>query len=314
LAFFDVLNGRYNLIAASVFPSREYKGLDQIVAHFVHSSDLRPTSACFGIAGPVYKGRVETSNLPWVIESQQLADELKIRKATLINDLEATAWGVSTLGANDLVSLNRVEILLPGNQAVIAAGTGLGQAGMYWDGSQYHAFACEGGHCDFAPRNDLEVELFCYLRSRFGHVSYERILSGPGLVNVYGFLRDTGRGSEPVWMAKEMADGDPAAAISKAGLDGSSRLCEQALDLFVSIYGAEAGNLALKHKSTGGLFLAGGIAPKLLPKLSAPGFLEAFIDKGRMQYLMESIPVKVITNDALALLGAARCAVVHSET
>ena len=237
-----------------------------------------------------------------------LAEELKIKKALLINDLEANAWGIPALEAKDVVALNHVKGQPIGNQAVIAAGTGLGEAGMYWDGVRHQVFASEGGHGDFAPRNPLEVELFNYLRTRFGHVSYERIISGPGLVNVFSFLRDTGRGTPPQWLTDEMAHSDPAAAISRAGMDGKCSLCEQALDLFVSIYGAEAGNLALKLMATGGVYLGGGIAPKMLAKLSGPLFMQAFAGKGRMQALLESMPVMVITNDQIALLGAARCA------
>ena len=183
---------------------------------------------------------------------------------------------------------------------------------MYWDGAKHHVFACEGGHADFAPRNQLEVELFNYLHTRFGHVSYERIVSGPGLVNVFSFLRDTGRGTPPQWLTDEMSQSDPAAAISRAGIDSKCGLCEQALDLFVSIYGAEAGNLALKIMATGGIYLGGGIAPKMLSKLSGPLFMQAFTGKGRMQALLESMPVRVITNDRIALLGAARCALVKT--
>ncbi len=312
LAFFDVSNGHFSLISASVFPSREYTGLDEIVAKFVDATSVHPDSACFGVAGPVRNGRVEASNLPWVIDSNRLADELRIRKAVLINDVEANAWGIPTLDPKDVVSLNQVKGAPAGNQAVIAAGTGLGEAGMYWDGVQHHVFACEGGHGDFAPRNELEMDLLRYLRARFGHVSYERIVSGPGLLNVFHFLRDSGRGTEPKWLADEMLHSDPAAAISKAALDGKCPLSEQALDLFVSIYGAEAGNLALKIMATGGVYLGGGIAPKIVPKLSGPLFMQAFVCKGRMQPLLETMPVKVITNDKTALLGAARCAVVRA--
>jgi glucokinase len=308
LAFFDVLDGRFSLISASIFPSREYSGLDEIVAKFVETANLSADTACFGIAGPVRNGRVEASNLPWIIESKRLAEELKIGKALLINDLEANAWGIPALEAKDVVALNHVKGKPIGNRAVIAAGTGLGEAGMYWDGVRHQVFASEGGHGDFAPRNPLEVELFNYLRTRFGHVSYERIISGPGLVNVFSFLRDTGRGVPPQWLTDEMAHSDPAAAISRAGMDGKCSLCEQALDLFVSIYGAEAGNLALKLMATGGVYLGGGIAPKMLAKLSGPLFMQAFAGKGRMQALLESMPVMVITNDQIALLGAARCA------
>src|SRR3989475_10808435 len=312
LAFFDVVDGHFSPVSASVFPSREYRGLDEIVTKFVDSSNVRPDAACFGVAGPIRNGRVEASNLPWVVESKRLADELKLRKALLINDLEANAWGIHALDPKEVVCLNQVKGSPIGNQAVIAAGTGLGEAGMYWDGVQHHVFACEGGHGDFAPRNDLEMDLLRYLRARFGHVSYERIVSGPGLLNVFHFLRDSGRGTEPKWLADEMLHLDPAAAISKAALDGKCPLSEQALDLFVSIYGAEAGNLALKIMATGGVYLGGGIAPKIVPKLSGPLFMQAFVCKGRMQPLLETMPVKVITNDKTALLGAARCAVVRA--
>jgi glucokinase len=314
LAFFDVLNGHFNLLSGSVFPSRDYRGLDEIVAQFVSSANLRPDAACFGIAGPVRNGRVEASNLPWTVDSKRLAEELKIRTAVLINDLEANAWGIPALDPQDVVRLNQVKGAPAGNQAVIAAGTGLGEAGMYWDGFEHHVFASEGGHADFAPRNELEVELLRYLRGRFGHVSYERIVSGPGLVNVFHFLRDTGRGTEPKWLTEEMAHSDPAAAISHAAIQSQCGLCEQAVDLFVSIYGAEAGNLALKIMATGGVYLGGGIAPKTLSKLAGPLFMQAFLSKGRMQPLLESIPVKVITNDNIALLGAARFSVAKSAT
>jgi glucokinase len=314
LAFFDVRNGDFRLVSASIFPSREYSGLDEIVAKFVDSSALAPDAACFGIAGPVRNGRVETSNLPWKIEARRLADELKLKNTVLINDLEANAWGISALDAKDVLCLNQVKGHPVGNQAVIAAGTGLGEAGMYWDGSKHHIFACEGGHSDFAPRDELEIELLRYLSGRFGHVSYERIVSGPGLINVFQFLRDTGRGKEPAWLTEEMQKTAPAAAISRAAIDGKCPLCEQALDIFISVYAAEAGNLALKLFSTGGVYLGGGIAPKLVSKLEEPLFMEAFVGKGRMRPLLEAMPVKVITNEQTALMGAARCAVARAAT
>ena len=312
LAFFDAANGQFHLVSTSTYPTHKYASLDQIVTEFVDTAKLHPDAACFGVAGPVSNGRVQTINLPWIVESQRLADELKIKQALLINDLEATAWGVPALPASDLVALNRVPGTPLGTQAVIAAGTGLGEAGMYWDGTQHHVFACEGGHADFAPRDNLEVDLFRYLHKLYGHVSYERILSGPGLVNVFHFLRDTGRGTEPQWLTDEMHATDPAAAISRSALDGTCPLSEQALGVFISVYGAEAGNLALKTKATGGVYIAGGIAPKILPKLAGPLFMQAFVSKGRMQSLLESIPVRVAVNDQTALLGAARCAAMKS--
>jgi len=313
LAFFEFTEGHFRLGPASVFPSREYAGLDEIATKFVQTVGARPEAACFGIAGPVRNGRVSTSNLPWVIDSQVLAKELQVPKAILINDLEASAWGIAALNPGDTFPLNEVAGDTFGNQAVIAAGTGLGEAGVWSDGVQHRIIASEGGHADFAPRNELELELFRYLCTQFGHVSYERVLSGPGLVNVFHFLRDTGRGTEPDWLTEEMGQSDPAAAISRAADDDSNGLSAQAMAIFVSVYGAEAGNLALRMMATGGVFLAGGIAPKILPHLSQPGFMQAFLDKGRMRPVLEKIPVKVITNDKLALLGAARCAVVKSR-
>ncbi len=308
LAFFDVSNGQLKLVLASVFPSAQFRSLDEIVAKFVSSSHIHPESACFGAAGPVRQGRIETTNLPWTIEAQALARELQINKVILLNDLEANAWGIATLTPEDFVTINPVKGNLAGNRAVIAAGTGLGEAGMSWDGERYHIFATEGGHTDFAPRNELEIELFRYLANRFGRVSYERIISGPGLVNTFHFLRDSGKGDEPQWLTDEMQQIDPAAAISKAAMAGQSPLCEHALDLFISIYAAEAGNLALKLMANGGVFLGGGIAPKILTKLTGPMFMQNFAAKGRMRPLLESMPVQVIVNDQTALLGAARCA------
>jgi glucokinase len=314
LAFFDVSNGAFRMVSSSVYPSRDYRGLGEIVSRFLKDSHLHPEAACFGIAGPVRNGRVEASNLPWIVESKRLASEFKLDRTVLINDLEASAWGIATLEAKDLVPLSQGKAKAGENQGVIAAGTGLGEAGMYWDGSDYRILACEGGHADFAPRTELEIELLQYLAARYGHVSYERVLSGPGLVNVFHFLRDTGRGTEPEGVSEEMRRRDPAAAISRAAIEGRCGLCEQALDLFVSVYGAEAGNLALKLMATGGIYIGGGIAPQILPKLSAPRFLESFRSKGRMQALLEGIPVSVITNDTLALRGAARCATASTKT
>jgi glucokinase len=309
LAYFQVKNGHLAVAVEHVFPSREHRGLDEIVAKFVDSQGIKPELACFGVAGPVRAGRVETSNLPWIVEASTLARELCLPGVLLINDLEANAWGIADLEETDLVELNKVAGKPSGNQAVISAGTGLGQAGLYWNGQAYDVFATEGGHCDFAPRTEIEIELLRFLSARFGHVSVERIVSGPGLVNVYRFLRDTHRGEEPGWLTDQMAHGDAAAAISRAALGAKAPLAEHALDLWVSIYGAEAGNLALKIMATGGVYLGGGIAPKIISKLSGLLFMQAFVGKGRMQPLLEAIPVRVITNDKIALFGAARCAV-----
>jgi glucokinase len=305
----DRQGGHFVAVHEEVFSSRQFRGLDEIVLKFVSDTGVHPSIASFGIAGPVRNGRVETSNLPWVVEASRLAQELQLDAVNLINDLEAQAWGIQCLGPADTVTLNPIPPNHPvGNQAVVAAGTGLGEAGLIWDSERerHNIFACEGGHADFAPRNDVEIELLRYLLARFGHVSYERILSGPGLVNVYLFLKDTHRGEEPQWLRDEIAAGDQAAAISRAAVSARAPLAEQALDLWISIYGAEAGNMALKVLASGGVFLAGGIAPKILPKLSGPLFMQAFLGKGRLQPVLEAIPVRVITNEKTGLLGAAR--------
>jgi len=312
LAYFQPQNGHLRLVTERVFPSRQHSEFGEIVTEFLHDSGTRPEMACFGIAGPVRNGRVETSNLPWVIEQSRLANQIQLSKTWLINDLEASAWGIGALSAADLVPLNAVSGPAVGNQGVIAPGTGLGEAGLFWDGKVHYVFACEGGHSDFAPRDELQIELLRFLRTRFGHVSYERILSGPGLVNVYEFLRDSGRGEETADMKARMAACDLAAAISGAALDGSCKLAVDALELWISVYGAEASNLALKVMATGGLFLAGGITPKILQKLKGSTFLQAFVDKGRLRPLVESIPVQVVVNDKAGLLGAARCAAVRA--
>ncbi len=311
LAYFQPQNGHLRLVSERVFASREYSELGEIVSKFLQDAATRPDVACFGIAGPVRNGRVETSNLPWVIEQSRLAKQIQLPATLLINDLEANAWGIGGLNPQDLVPLNRVEPSV-GNQAVIAPGTGLGEAGLYWDGSRHEVFASEGGHADFAPRGNLQVELLQYLESRYGHVSYERVLSGPGLVNVYEFLRGKGYADEPAGFAAHLEQEDAAAVISRAALDGTNRLAEQALDLWITVYGAEAGNLALKVMATGGIFLSGGISPKILSKLTGPLFMRAFLEKGRLRPLLEGIPVQVITNDKSGLLGAARCAAARS--
>lgn len=311
LAYFQPQNGRFQLVSERVFPSREHRGLGEIVTRFLDESDTRPEAACFGIAGPVRNGRVETSNLPWVIEQSVLANQIHLAATLLINDLEASAWGIGALGAGDLVTLNPGAGSVAGNQAVIAPGTGLGEAGLFWDGARHHVFASEGGHTDFAPQGDLQTELLRFLTKRFGHVSYERILSGPGLVNVYEFMCASGCGKALPELAVAMETGDPAAAISRAALSGKDALAEQALDLWVAVYGGEASNLALKIMSTGGLFLTGGISPKILPKLKGSLFMEAFLEKGRMRALVSAMPVHVVTNEKAGLLGAARCAAVR---
>ena len=309
LAFFDGTPDRLTAIAVEIFPSREHKGLEEIAKKFIATHNQVPGAACFGIAGAIRDGVVETTNLPWIVSARKVAAELGIDQVSLVNDLEANAHGIALLEPSDFIPLSAGIPVSGGNRALISAGTGLGEAGLLAEkNGSYRPFPSEGGHVDFAPRNELEMELLRYLMNRFEHVSYERVLSGPGLHNIYEFLRDTGRGEEPAWLADAIAHGDPSAAIAKSGLEGTSAICTQALDMFVSIYGAEAGNLALKVVATGGTFIGGGIAPKIIRKLNGPTFLNAFQAKGRVSPLLRDTPVRVITNDKTALLGAGRVA------
>lgn len=305
LALFGLTGEQVKEEVSEVYPSGEYESLDSIVRKFIKTHDQPLKYACFGVAGPVIGGRCETPNLAWVIDGNRLANTLNLKTVELINDLEANAYGISVLGEEDFVVLNEGVYDPAGNAALIAAGTGLGEAGLYRDGRKYRPFPTEGGHADFAPRSDLEIELLRFLLGKYDRVSYERVVSGPGLHNIYTFLLETGRGSQPPWLAEMMSVDDPPAVISQAAIDGRSELCQMALDMFVSLYGSEAGNLALKFKATGGVFVGGGIAPKIISRLKEPDFMEAFVAKGRMRSLLEPIPVQVILNDQTALLGAA---------
>jgi len=309
LAVFEVRNNALRTVVERSYPSREHAGLREIVSRFVaeHRPDIQHAS--FGIAGPVVAGRVKTPNLPWVIDAQDLADELGIAAAGLLNDVEANAYGIAALAAGDLVPLNAGTPGAAGNAAVIAAGTGLGEAMLYWDGQRHHPLASEGGHADFAPQTDQEIDLLRYLQAKFGHVSYERLLSGPGFFNVYCFLRDSGFAPEPAAVTDMIKRGeDPNPVIGQMGVDGTDRLSTATMDLFSTIYGAEAGNLALKCMAVGGVFVGGGIAPKLLPALQRGGFMRGFTAKGRFKGLMEGLEVKVALNPEAPLLGAAHYA------
>jgi glucokinase len=308
LACFKVEHGRLQQVAEKTYPSRNYPGLGEIATAFAATQPGKLRCACFGIAGPVCDGRVVTPNLAWVVDSHTLARELRLPTVTLLNDLEANAYGIAALDPEDFATLNPGVPNAQGNTAVISVGTGLGEAGLYWDGKTHRPFACEGGHTDFAPRNELEIDLLRYLLAKHERVSYERVLSGPGLYTIYQFLRDTGRGKEPAELAAAVQSSDPSAAVSRFGMEGRYELCVQALDLFVSFYGSEAGNLALKIMSTGGVYIGGGVAPKILKKLQEPAFLKAFVGKGRMKPLLEAMPVRVILKETTALLGAARVA------
>jgi glucokinase len=309
LALFEGTPDRLIARDIEVFPSPHFSGPAEIVRKYLATHHQTVQGAAFGLPGAVVDGRVQTTNLPWVVDSRHLAAELGLDRVELINDLFANAHGIALLQESDFVVLNPGMPSPTGNRVLISAGTGLGEAGLIAEsGGSFRPFPSEGGHADFAPTNELQVELLRYLFGRFEHVSYERVLSGPGLHNIYDFLRDTRRAEEPAELADEIKNGDPSAAIAKSALAGSAAIAVQALDILVSIYGAEAGNLTLKVVATAGAFIGGGIAPKIIEKLKGPTFMKAFTAKGRFHALLSNVPVRVITNDKTALFGAGRVA------
>jgi glucokinase len=305
LALFTEGGGGLALLREDVLASREFPTLESALERFLAGGPSETiAAACLGVAGPVVDGRWEAVNLPWKLDEATLAKTVSAKRAKLLNDLEATGHGMLGLPPSSLVAL-QAGVAHRGNMALIAAGTGLGEALIVWDGARHRAVGSEGGHVDFAPRTDLEVELLQFLRREFGRVSYERVLSGPGLHNIYRFLRGRSGPAEPDWLRARMAESDPSAVISETALARRDPRCVEALDLFVSIYGAEAGNLALKGCAVGGVFIGGGIGPKIRAKLLDGTFMTAFRDKGRLSPLLATIPVNLALEPRAALLGAA---------
>jgi glucokinase len=305
LALYDFTNGRLTHTRDERFPAREYSGLEEIVREFLGSDTV--TAACFGVPGPVRDGRLRLTNLPWTLDSRELAADLAISHVFLINDLEANGYGIAELGPEQIYTLAEGDAGQIGNRALIAAGTGLGEGFLVWNGRMHVPYPSEGGHSDFAPRNEDEIELLRFLKQKYnGRISFERVVSGMGMTGIYEFLRDVRGMEEPTWLAEKLADaGDPNSVITEMGLAARSEICAKTLDLFVSAYGAEAGNLALKVLSVGGLYLGGGIAPRILEKLKDGTFIKAFTDKGRLSQLLINMPVRVILDSRAALLGAA---------
>ena len=303
------VNGRTARVAQqSRYPSRDYPGLTPIVRGFCEGLASRPDRACFGIACPVVGDDCTAPNLPWTINARKLADEIGIPRSTIINDFVAVGYGVELLGPADLATLQEGTPVLQGPIAVIGAGTGLGQGFLFWEGDHYRVLPSEGGHGDYAPHNKLQTGLLQFLHEQFGRVSWERLLSGAGMVNVYRYLLAAGAAPEQPSVRSEMEKEDPAAVITRHALAKTDCLADRAVDLFCELLGAQAGNLALTVISTGGVYLAGGIAPRIAERLKSGPFLRAFRDKGRMTELLSRIPVHVITNPNVGLLGAAAVA------
>jgi len=295
-------------LAGESFPSREAPDLENIVDRFLESNPAPISSACFGIAGPVINGRCKTTNLPWVVSETLMKRRFHWRHVRLLNDLAAAALAIPLLRPSELASLNKGIRKKNGNLALLSPGTGLGQAMLAFKDGEYVPLSSEGGHVSFSLTTEREIELWRYLKNKFDHVSVERVLSGPGLVNIYSWLRDSGRFEEPPWLKELMKQGDPAKAISENALRKEQALCVESLRLYVAMLGSAAGNLALTSMAVGGVYLGGGIPPKILPALQQGSFLKAFMAKGRFADFLARIPVRVILNDKAALLGAAHAA------
>lgn len=313
LAWVSQTGDSLHLNVTKSYHSQKFTTLQEVIDAFMGEFPETVTRAAFGIAGPVVNGRSRLTNLGWDVDGQEVARGLSLGSVGLLNDLAATAYGTLRLKETERIVLKPGSSQPGGTIAVIAAGTGLGEGGLVWDGTRYIALPSEGGHTDFGPRNDDEMDLLRFLLNEFDRVSYERVACGPGLHNIYRFLRDRSGAPEPSWLTEAMAAGDPSAAISRAGVEQKDNVCEKSLAMFVSSYGAEAGNLALKLLATGGVYVGGGIAPKILPQLQDGSFVRSFVRKGRYESLMHAIPVYVILNDQTALLGAAHFALMSGD-
>lgn len=293
----------------TTYPSADYQSLDAIVSDWAKKENLKVDAACFGVAGPVRDSVVVTTNLPWTVRADMLSKVLGSAPVSLINDVEAHAYGIPYVTDAEIVTFNAGAAAAYGNAALIAPGTGLGLAGLYWDGSRYWAFATEGGHASFSPIQEIEIELLKYLRRSYEHVSWERILTGPGLVTMYEFLRDTGYGTEPDWLTTQLAgSNDRAATIADNAFKDKSPLCFKTLELFAQLLGAAASNVALTIMTRGGIYIGGGILPKILDRFDREIFMQSFLNKGRMRDLLVDMPIRVILNDTIALSGAAKVA------
>jgi glucokinase len=299
---------RWDVVHERTTPSRDYDGLAPVVRAFLDDLPERPERACIGVPGPVVEGRAHLSNLDWTVDESSLATALGIPRLRLINDFAALGHAIGSLGPEDVVELQAGDAQQGGAIALIGAGTGLGQALVLWTGDRYEPFPSEGGHVDFAPRTEREDRLRTHLRAKYGHVSYERVVSGPGLVETYRYVVESGIAAERPELRAAMERGEPAAVISRHALDGSDAASIAALDVFVAVYGAQAGNLALTLRATGGVYIGGGIAPQIVGKLRDGAFIAAFRDKGRMAELLGRIPVRVIVAEEAGLIGAAAAA------
>ena len=307
LGIFSEEHGAHAALAESEVHSADYGSLESIAKEFLGKTGLKVDRASFGVAGPVLGGRAKITNLPWIVDQASIASELKLDAVHLLNDLEAIACAVPGLRPEDVETLSAGTPMAQANLAVFAPGTGLGEAFLTWEGSEYRAHSSEGGHADFAPTDEVQIRLLEYMRQRFAHVSYEQVCSGVGIPHVYEFFRDREKTGESAEITQRIAmAGDRTKAIIQAALDAGvhSPRCAATIDTVVSIMGSEAGNLALKVLAVGGVYLAGGVAVHLLPVLKSPGFLQSFRHKGRFAEVMSRIPVHLMTGK-VGIAGAA---------
>lgn len=308
LAIYSLEQGPRLPLVEATFPSDDYPSLQAIAQEFLSRVDYDVTFGCFGVAGPVMNGHVKTTNLPWEMDEAELSEALSLERVHLLNDLESVANAIPQLEPGDVATINPGAPQPGGSIAVIAPGTGLGEAFLTWDGERYRAYPSEGGHTDFAPANDMQMELLRFLMGRYRHVSYEWVCSGMGIPNIYAFFKEKGHADEPAWLTEELAAADdktPVIVNNAIIRPEESPLCRLTLDMFVAVLGAEAGNLALKVLATGGVYLGGGIPPRILSQLHDGGFMESFLRKGRFDSLLAQMPVRVILNAKSGLMGAA---------
>lgn len=307
LASFRVTPEGIRMQQTARYASGEYKSLTSIIQHFLSDYDLpRPDRISLGVAGPVLNGKADLTNLSWVLDQTEIGRETGVKEVVLINDLEAMAYGLAALQPEDFITIHPGKLPAVGNMAIIAPGTGLGEAGLYWNGKAYFPFPTEGGHCDFSPRTDLDMELAKYLQQDGSVVSWEKVAAGPAVTSIYTFLRDVKKKEEPAWLTEQLAtEKDDSAVISQAALHNKAAICVETMDLFVRYIARETSNLVLKMKATGGVFLGGGIPPKIAPLLLQASFYRHYMDCDRMQHLLEGVPIRIIKNDKTGLLGAA---------
>jgi glucokinase len=307
LALYLATEDGMEMTLSTRYPSGEYASCIDIIKQFLRENKLSlPDRICLGVAGPVLNGKVDLTNLNWVLDIADIRRQTGVKEVALINDLESTAYGLAALSPDDFITLHPGDPSITGNMAIIAPGTGLGEAGLYWSGNHHYPFPTEGGHTDFSPRTELDIELLKFMQKKYGVVSWEKVVAGPAITDLYYFLRDVKKMEEPKWLATELEEQkDDSAVISKAALQQKAAICVETMDIFVRYLARESSNLVLKLKATGGLFLGGGIPPKIAPLLQEKKFFEHYMDCDRMQHLLETVAIRIIKNDQTALMGSA---------